>query len=510
MRTEQQPMADACALAEDIVFGRTSASAELSQTLARIEAINPDVRAVASVNGELGMARAEAMDRDLARLDRAARIALLARQPFYGVPLLLKDLSTAAQGLPSTMGSRLYGQVEWPQDANLVQRYRAAGLVPFGRTTSSELGLSPTTESPCYGPPTRNPWQREHSAGGSSGGAAAAIASGMVRIAHATDGGGSIRIPASCCGLLGLKPSRGLVPLGPDKGEGWGGLAVEHVLSVSVRDCAAALDVSAGMDAGAPYAAPALSGSARAKVAEVMAAPERLERQRIGVLPTQTTDWQLDEDVAAVLSQAVRFLGSLGHGVEPIDEPVSARETLQHMLALIACNASAAIQRREAQLGRAHRQDELQATTRGMLRYAEGIRGTEYAAHVAAGHAATRRLSRLLAAHPPAAAGQFDLLLSPVLAGPPARLGRYAMDWEDYLDYRLGPEGLIRYSPFTPLANLAGCPSIAIPFGTSRQGLPIGIQLSAALGQDHLLLRLAAQVQALRPWPGVAPGFSAR
>jgi amidase len=249
-----------------IVRGDCSARQALQRTLADVAAIDPQLNAVCRLAPETGLqqgGRCWTPKLAACRSD-AERAALLQRRPFFGVPLLLKDVgpATAHRALPSRMGSRLFPDGQpWPVDGTLTQRYLAAGFVPFGRSTSPEMGMSASTEAVAYGGPTRNPWNRAHSSGGSSGGAAAATASGMVTIAHANDGAGSIRIPASACGLFGLKASRGLMPTGPLAGEGWGGLTTDHVVSRSVRDCARALDATAGVDAGAPYAAPVLPAS---------------------------------------------------------------------------------------------------------------------------------------------------------------------------------------------------------------------------------------------------------
>jgi amidase len=494
---------DATALGADIAQGATTALAAMQQAVDRVAARNPAINAACGVQAETGLRLAQALDDELARLSPEQRLAQLDRRPFLGVPTLLKDLGTAALGLPSAMGSVLYGQVEWNVDAEIVKRYRRAGLVPFGRTTSAELGLSPTTESPVYGPATQNPWKAGHSAGGSSGGAGAALASGMVRIAHGSDGGGSIRIPSSCCGVLGLKPSRGLMPLGPLKGEGWGGLATEHMMTLSVRDCAAALDISAGADVGAPYAAPAQPAeSYRGVVARVAADPQAAARRRIAFIDTTYEGEAIHPEVAAAVGEAARFFASLGHELAQAAPPVGSEEVLSPMLPLIASAAANAIDAFVAARGRRLAADELQPTTLGAREYARAISGAQYVACVDTCHEITRRVGRFLARD---GSQGYDLFLSPVLAQPPAAIGRYAMDNADYLAYRLGKKGVIGYSPFAPLANLTGMPAISIPFGMSSDGLPIGIQLMGPLGSEAVLLELAAQVEALRPWALVAP-----
>jgi len=494
---------DATALGADIAQGVTTALAAMQQAVDRVAARNPSINAACGMQPETGLRLARALDDELAALTPEQRVAQLQSRPFLGVPTLLKDLGTAALGLPSAMGSVLYGHVDWNVDAEIVKRYRRAGLIPFGRTTSAELGLSPTTESPAYGRPTQNPWKAGHSAGGSSGGAGAALASGMVRIAHGSDGGGSIRIPASCCGVLGLKPSRGMMPLGPLKGEGWGGLATEHMMTLSVRDCAASLDISAGADVGAPYAAPAIPAqSYRAVVARVSADPHAATRRRIAFINTTYEGGAIHPEVAAAVDEAARLFAGLGHELVQAAPPVGSEEVLSPMLPLIASAAANAIDTFVAARGRRLAADELQPTTLGAREYARAISGAQYVACVDTCHEITRRIGRFL--HRDGTQG-YDLFLSPVLAQPPAPIGRYAMDNADYLAYRLGKKGVIGYSPFAPLANLTGMPAISIPFAVSSDGLPIGIQVMGPLGSEALLLELAAQVEALRPWALVAP-----
>jgi len=472
---------DATALGADIAQGVTTALAAMQQAVDRVAARNPSINAACGMQPETGLRLAQALDDELAALTPDQRVAQLQSRPFLGVPTLLKDLGTAALGLPSAMGSVLYGHVDWNVDAEIVKRYRRAGLIPFGRTTSAELGLSPTTESPAYGRPTQNPW----------------------KAGHGSDGGGSIRIPASCCGVLGLKPSRGLMPLGPLKGEGWGGLATEHMMTLSVRDCAASLDISAGADVGAPYAAPAIPAeSYRAVVARVSADPHAATRRRIAFINTTYEGGAIEPEVAAAVDEAARLFAGLGHELVPAAPPVGSEEVLSPMLPLIASAAANAIDTFVAARGRRLAADELQPTTLGAREYARAISGAQYVACVDTCHEITRRIGRFL--HRDGTQG-YDLFLSPVLAQPPAPIGRYAMDNADYLAYRLGKKGVIGYSPFAPLANLTGMPAISIPFAVSSDGLPIGIQVMGPLGSEALLLELAAQVEALRPWALVAP-----
>jgi amidase len=483
---------DATALAASIAHGEQSARQAMADTLARIDRLNPTLNAVCRVNAELGLRQAAAVDARLAacRSD-AERTALLRGQPFLGVPLLLKDLGGGATDLPSTMGSRFAGRVRgplgrglhWPVDSNLVARYRAAGFVLFGRSTAPEMGISPSTEAVANGGPTRNPANPAHSAGGSSGGAAAAVASGMVAIAHANDGAGSIRIPASCCGLIGLKPSRGLMPAGPVVGESWGGLVSDHVLSTTVRDSAAALLATAGADAGAPYAAPGSLEGLFDSIARAHEAP----RLRIALCDTTFEGDAIHAEVAQAVRALANRLERLGHRVTVARPPIGTEELIRPLVRVVACGTALALDRLVAQHGEPG-QGELEPTTRSAVELGHRTSAAEYLDCLSQVQAVARRLVPFFVQH--------DLLLTGVLAQPPALIGRWAMSNPDFMDYRLGPEGLWRYSPYAPLANATGGASISVPAGVSAQGLPIGALLTGQLGDDAMLLRLAAELEA--------------
>ena len=484
---------DGLALAEAIVAGRFSAVEAMQHTLADVQREHARLNALASLNAELGLERAAELDAELAACSGdAARRSLLERRPFFGVPLLLKDIgaATAHVGLPSRMGSRLFDGENgpghcWSRNGNLTERYLAAGFVPFGRTTVPELGISASTEARAYGGPTRNPYSAEHSAGGSSGGAAALVASGAVTLAHANDGAGSIRIPASCCGLVGLKPSRGLMPMGPLAGEGWGGAATDHVLARSLRDCAAALDVSAGSDLGAPYAAPhGLGRPPRSYRRALQQLPPRL---RIAVCNRFYEGDAVHPQVAAAVEHMAGRLARWGHEVEEAAPPLSTLEVLRPLLEVVIGGLGQALDMAARTRGRPLTDADVEPTIFGAWRASRGQSVTQYLDALGAMHAIGRRMA---AFHE-----RWDLLLTPVLAEPPARLGRFAMDNPDFIDYRLGPAGLWRYSPFTPLANVTGAPSLALPAARSAEALPIGVMLSGRLGDDALLLQVAAQVQ---------------
>lgn len=483
---------DASALAQSIARGECSAQQALQRTLADVAAMNPALNAVCLLRPEVAQASAAAVDADLAGCsDSAARAALLRRRPFLGVPLLIKDVgaATAHPDFPSRMGSRVFGLQghAWSAMGALAQRYIDAGFVIFGRSTSPEMGISASTEAVAYGGPTRSPWNTAHSAGGSSGGAGAATASGMVTIAHANDGAGSIRIPASACGLIGLKPSRGLLPMGPLAGEGWGGLAIDHVLTRSVRDCVAALQATAGADPGAPYAGPTQPANWADAVAEP---PPPL---RIALCNRFFEGDAVHPDVARAVAAFAEQLRSLGHEVDEAGPDLATLDVVRPVMQVVATGIAMGLQDIAKARGRELTPDELEPAVWDALRVGRSLSGSDYLRALSSLHALGRTMASF---HE-----RYDLLLTPTLAEPPARLGRFAMNNPDFIDYRLGPEGLWRYSPFTPLANATGAPSISLPAGLSSTGLPIGAMLSAPLGEDALLLRVAAQWESAQPKP---------
>ena len=483
--------ADATALAQAIARGESTATAAFDAALAAIGRLNPAINAIASVRPGVGRAQARAADAAFAACtNESERRALHEQRPFLGVPMLLKDLGVAAVDLPMRLGSRMdFGAPDGLHarvDSNLVVRLRAAGFVLFGRTTTPELGISPSTEAVVYGGPTRNPFRHTHSAGGSSGGAAAAVASGMVCIAHASDGAGSIRIPASCCGLVGLKPSRGLIPTGPIGGEGWGGLSTDHVVSLSVRDSARVLDAVGGSDDGAPYAAPVQRiecTSFTDAVARAAAAP----RRRIAFCGTTFDGDAVHPDVQRAMLHVVTALRRLGHTVEVARPPLDTRSVVEPTLRVAACGTAMTLLALQKQRGRPIARDELEPVTHSALALGQQMTGADYLQTLAQVHGIGRTMGAFLR--------DWDMLLTPTLAEPPTILGRFAMNWADFLDYRLGPNGIWRYSPFTPLANATGGASISVPAGKNGDGLPIGACLTAGIGDDALLLQIAAELE---------------
>jgi amidase len=457
--------------------GKVSARELVDAAIARIERLNPALNAVVIPLFEQARARAAAAGHDAA--------------PFRGVPFLLKDLGARNAGEPYHNGMRFLRGLGWVEarGTHLAERFRAAGLVSLGKTNTPELGTMTTTEPVAYGP-SRNPWDPARSTGGSSGGSAAAVASGMVPLAHANDGGGSIRIPASECGLVGLKPSRGRTSLGPESGELWAGLVVEHVVTRSVRDTAAVLDAVAGPMPGDPYVAPPPD---RPFAAEVGAAPGRL---RIGLMARAPGGAAtVHADCAAAVADAGRLLESLGHVVEESHPAaLDEHEFLQFFGEVVASWVAWELDDWGVRTGRPLGPDDVEPVNRALAEMGRGLAASRYIAAVRWLQAHTRRVAAWWA-------GGFDLLLTPTLAEPPPPLGEFSSPDDPWRGYVRSVPFAIFTSPF----NTTGQPAISLPLFWNDRGLPIGLQLVAAYGREDLLLRIAAQLEAARPWAGRRP-----
>jgi Asp-tRNA(Asn)/Glu-tRNA(Gln) amidotransferase A subunit family amidase len=462
MRIEEYAAQDASALAELIRQGEIS----------RSEALEAAESAVAETNSMINAV--------ITPMPREARTFLenLPTGQFSGVPFLLKDLNQLYEGVVTTNGSRLYRDYVADHDSTLVTRYKDAGLVIFGKTNTPEFGLASTTEPVLHGP-TRNPWNPEHSTGGSSGGAAAAVAAGYVPMAHATDGGGSIRIPAACCGLFGLKPTRARTPLGPDAMEGWGGLSTAHAVTRSVRDSAGLLDATAGEEPGSPYFAPP---KPRSFMDELETCPEGL---RIGLCTRAFNGAETDPVAVAAAEAAAHAITELGHDVTPLAPAIDADKLRNAHGVLALSHTSAAIARRAAALGRAVTENDVETVTWGNYLAAQDITGAIYAQAAADIHQFGFEVAKLF--------DEFDLLLSPTMACQTPRIGDLDMmsaDGARYVDL------LNRMIGYTSLFNDTGNPACSLPMATSPTGLPMGIQLVAAYGNESLLLRTARQIEA--------------
>ncbi len=458
--------ADAIAWAERIRQGEVTAGELLEAAIQRAEAVNPRINAIAIKLYE--RARDKAM--------QPAGSGLLA-----GVPWAMKDLYQTMQGVPLTNGSRSCVGLIGAEDSVLVKRYQAAGLNTFSTSTTPEFGIAATTESTLYGP-TRNPWDLTRTSGGSSGGASALVAAGVLPAAHASDGGGSIRGPASCCGLFGLKPSRGRVPLSPGRTEGWLGLGTTHAVTRSVRDSAALLDISHGAEPGSRYVAPPPKGRF---LEAVKLAPGRLRvafhwRTREKIVP--------DRECVAAVESAAKLCEELGHIVESAEPPVD-HEALSVTFGRVVVTASAAAaSERARERGMDSIADELEQVTREYLQIAQRVTPLDLLAANDAFMTAAIVLSEFQQT--------YDIVLSPTMGRPPVPLGSASL----MQSARAHADATIPFSCFTALFNETGQPAMTVPLYWSKDGLPIGVQFSARLGEEELLFSLAAQLEEARPW----------
>jgi amidase/6-aminohexanoate-cyclic-dimer hydrolase len=473
---------DALGLAALVAAGTVTAEALLDKALARAERLNPTLNAIVHPVPEVAHRRiAEG----------------LPRGAFHGVPFLLKDSGAEGPDYPSSGGSRLTPGRTWQCESALLARLHAAGLVPFARTTAPEGSVGVTTEAAAYGGPTRNPWALDHTPGGSSGGAAAAVAAGIVPAAHGSDGGGSIRIPASCCGVFGMKPTRGRLPDGPYSGEGWAGMAVDGFLTRTVRDTAALLDACAGPDLGAPYWAPPLASTHLAATARP---PRRL---RIAVTDRSFAEAPVHAACREAVDRTATLLSDLGHEVETAAPKADHHAMMVAWTRIVACGTALWV--REASGGAGPRAGEIEPVTAAACRFAATLSGADYLAAVETIHDYGRQMAVFFE--------RFDALVTPVLAEPPARLGRFAHDaFDDFERYRLGADGIWPYSPFTAAFNASGQPAASLPLHWTAEGLPVGVQVAMPFGADLLLLSLAAEIEAAQPWfdrrPELTPAVS--
>lgn len=406
---------------------------------------------------------------------------------FTGVPFLLKDLLADYAGVPTTCGSRFYESYTPRADSELVRRYKAAGLVIFGKTNTPEFGGSVTTEPTLHGP-TRNPWDLERSAGGSSGGSGAAVASGMAPMAHGNDGGGSLRIPGSANGLFALKPSRARNPSGPVYGEHWNGLVEEHAITRSVRDSAVLLDATSGPDMGAPYRAQAPT---RAFSDEVGADPGRL---RIAYSTRSASGRPIDVECLRAVERTLSLCEDLGHHVVEDTPRFDVEPTGQATVMVIAVNYLLMVQARARELGREPNPDELESVIRQRIDLARRTTAADYAAAIQQLHRTGRQFGEFFE--------RYDIHITPTLASRPLVLGELDMN-SDHLDDYL--TRLYEYIPFTGIYNVSGAPACSMPLHWSPDGLPVGVQAGAAVGNEAVLFRFASQLEATDAWSSRTP-----
>lgn len=465
---------DGLALADLLRSGEVSARELLECAITIADQVNPKVNALCYCKYDQA--------RDIA--DKA-----IAKGAFGALPFLLKDSGLSSTLLESSVGSRLFADMRSNTNATLTKRFLESGFLPFARTTVPEFCMAPTTEAIQNGGPTRNPWDLSRSSGGSSGGAAVAVATGITPVAHGSDGGGSIRIPASCCGVFGLKPSRGLIPVGPNRGEAWGGLAADGVLSRSVRDTAAALDGIAGMEIGAPYAAPARPASYLADLERPFDRPLRIA--------TWTRAWDdiaLAPECLSALDEAARCLASRGHEVLDVAPPdIGFSKFLEAMIDVMAASVTMTVNGYLRAHPEINAKDVLEPAIFDAYEQGKYIRADTYGLAINRFHAIGRQLETYLL--------DYDFILTPTLTQLPAQLGEISMA-EDFRSFR---RKIGRYTTFLAIINASGQPATNIPLYWSETGIPIGVQLIGRFGDETGLLRLSRQIEEVAPWAGRWP-----
>ncbi|HVP84870.1 MAG TPA: amidase family protein [Rhizomicrobium sp.] len=471
MKVSEYLRYDAVGLAELVAQRDVSPSELLDAALARLDEVNPTLNAVVRT------------------FEPQARSAIddgLPPGPFSGVPYLLKDVTTQMAGEITTNGSRLFANARAADDSALVAAYKRAGFVIFGKTNSPEFGLVGLTEPDLWGP-TLNPWDLDRTCGGSSGGAASAVAAGIVPAAQASDGGGSIRIPASCCGLFGFKPSRGRVSMAP-QGEGWGGLTTLHAVTHSVRDSAAILDASSQPVLGDPYH---LAPPQTPFLDEVKRDPGKL---RIAMLDYNLNDTQQDPQCTAAVRETAKLCETLGHTVEQAKLPAELKGLLDTAMTIIGATVAFNLQREADRRGRAIAEDEIEPLSRIVWERGKAVTGVQYAQAVQAMHSAGRIAAQWMA--------PYDVVLLSTMGTLPIPVGLLKNGVAD-IDQLSAKHA--NYAPNTHVFNATGQPAMSLPLAMSKEGLPIGIQFAARTGDEAVLFRLAGQLETARPWADRRP-----
>lgn len=478
MKLEEYSAYDGLGLAELIRNGEVSASEVAQAAIDAIDQLNPELNAVI-----------ESYPDRIAGLDAGK----LPGGALKGSPFLIKDLVVHEAGQTYEMGSRLAKGFVAPNDTELMIRYRDTGLVNLGRTSTPEFGYCATVECVLNGP-TRNPWNTELSPGGSSGGSAAAVAARMVPIAHANDGGGSIRIPAACCGLVGMKPTRGRNSLGPDLGEAVGGFAVEHVVTRTVRDSAAVLDATQGDGGGDPFV---IAPPARPYLEEVTTDPGKLK------IAFTTTPWsgdKIDRESIAAVNETAKLLEQLGHELSEDMPHYDYRPHLEAAAVIWSTGTAAWVDAVAGAAGRKPGPDNLETSILATYEAGKQVSAVGYLGAITKIHAVNRQIAPFFT--------QYDVLMTPTCAQPPWRLGEMnanaaglsLMDWTELV---------FGFCPFTQLFNATGQPGVSLPLAMSSGGLPIGIQFVGQWGGEAALYRLAGQLEKARPWIDRKPSVCA-
>jgi amidase len=463
---------DALGLAELVKNKDVTAEDLLDEAIDRVERLNPQINAVTHENYDL--ARKQIADG-------------LSDGPFRGVPYLLKDLHLLLTGTPTTSSSKLFANNIADHDSTLTTRYKEAGLVLFGKTNTPEFGLTTTTESQMYGP-CRNPWNLDHSTGGSSGGAGAVVAARILPMAHASDGGGSIRIPAAACGLFGMKPTRARTPTGPDRGEGWNGCSISHAVSISVRDNAALLDISEGSAEGDMYTCPP---KARPFLEDVTTDPGRLKIAYSTKTPQGTP---LDRESKAAVEKTVKLLSDQGHEMVEAWPDYNPTDVMTALVTFISTHSAANLTMRAEALGKEFTRDDVEFQTWMFAEMAKNTNAIDYARAQYIQQQAARDIGSFF--------NTYDAFVQPMLGTPPAPIGWLDMNSEDLEAYI---QNIGIYSPFTAVYNITGNPSMNVPIHWSENGLPVGTMITGAFGDEATLFRIAGQLERAQPWAQKLP-----
>lgn len=483
---------DATEMASRIRHKEVSAKEVVELSFKQLTKVNPELNAVVHDRKESVLQEAEKHQPDQNEL-------------FSGVPILMKDISQAVKGERLTSGSKLFDSHIAKEDSNFVKRIRQAGFLITGHTNTPEFGLKNITEPELFGP-TRNPWNIDHSPGGSSGGAAAAIASGIVPIAGASDGGGSIRIPASFSGLFGLKPTRGRTPVGPGAGRQWHGASIDFVLSRTVRDSAAMLDVLQTIQPEAAFQTPLFSGNFRDEIVKP------IKRQlRIGFTTTSPVDTPVSEDAKKAVHKTVKWLEGQGHYVEEVDSPVDGILLMKNYYLMNSGEISSLVYQLEETIGRKITADDVEIETWLLNEAGKTVSAAEFSRSLAAWDVAAADMAQLHET--------YDLYITPATAHVAPKIGEltHSKESQENLRERIkeadakGKQEVIwdmflpslTYTPFTQLANLTGQPAMSLPVHLTDKGLPIGAQVIANKGQEHVLLQLAYQIEQSSIWQGM-------
>jgi len=463
---------DATAQAELVRRKQVKPIELVDAAIARIERLNPAINAVIT---------------PLFEQARAAAGGTLPDGPFRGVPFLLKDLLASYAGARLCAGSAFLRDFVPDHDSELVARLKRAGLVIVGKTNTPEFGLLPTTEPRLFGP-SRNPWDPARTTGGSSGGSAASVAAGMVAMAHGNDGGGSIRIPASCCGVFGLKPTRARNPLGPDFGDLMGGLAVEHALTRSVRDSAALLDATSGPDIGDPYCAPP---PARPFLKEVGADPGRL---RVAFTTSALNGAPVHADCVRAVREAAELCCELGHEVSEATPAIDGERFGSAFMRIWSVGCARGMEGNAILTGRQPMPDEFEELTWALAEQGRAVSAASYLLTVTFLQGIARQVARFFV--------KYDVWLTPTLAEPPLPLGSFDPQPGNPL---YGIQRASEFVPFTPICNVTGQPAMSLPLFWNGEGLPVGTHFVGRFGDEATLFRLAAQLEAAQPWAGRWP-----